>query len=175
MSNGHLDKRVRRVVAGLDAAGRSTIVEDSEVETRLALPAFTVNDIWRLDGLPTRMDALDTLTGEVELDPPPEGIVVLHATFPPDSELDRVTVGSSIDSLVGTDGNANDERVMGMHFTDTVDVLCVVEGEIHLVTETGEVLLKVGDCAVNRGNKHAWSNRSDKPATLMAVMVPAER
>ena len=33
------------------------------------------------------------------------------------------------------------------------------------------MLLRAGDTAVAQGVNHAWSNRSDKPCMIMAVMV----
>ncbi|HEX2316468.1 MAG TPA: cupin domain-containing protein [Thermomonospora sp.] len=175
MADSHTEVRARRVVAGVDADGRSAIVQDEESATRVSLPGFTVNDIWRLDSLPVRAEDDDTLTGEVELDPPAHGLVVRLATFPPDSEVDPAAYGASIDTLHGSDANAEDEAVMGMHRTDTVDIVTVVSGEIHAVLETGETLLRPGDSIVNRGNMHAWSNRSDRPATVVATMVPLRR
>ena len=62
-----------------------------------------------------------------------------------------------------------------MHVTDTVDVLTVVEGEIYVVLEDTETLLRVGDSVIQRGTNHAWSNRSDRPAVLVATMMSATR
>ncbi|GHB73855.1 cupin [Streptomyces viridiviolaceus] len=160
------------MVAGVDANGKSTIVEDELTATRVALPAFTVNDVWRLDELPTSVDADDAMRAEVELAPPARGLVVRLATFPPDSEIDPEVYVQSIDTLHGEDAHAADSAVMGRHATDTVDVACILDGEIHVVYETGETLLRAGDTVINRGNKHAWSNRTDKPVTMVAVMLP---
>jgi hypothetical protein len=171
----HPSIRARRVIAGVDADGRSTIVTDEDTATRIELPGFTVNDVWRVDSLPAHVDEEDTLTGEVELDPPASGFVVRLATFPPDSAVDKEQYAASIDSLHGADANVEDEEAMGMHFTDTVDVVTVVSGEIYAVLESGETLLRTGDTIINRGNKHAWSNRTDVPATVVATMFPATR
>src|SRR5260370_23085799 len=48
-----------------------------------------------------------------------------------------------------------------MHRTDTLDCFVVVRGEIYLVSDTDEVLLRAGDTAVVQGVTHAWSNRSN--------------
>ena len=48
----------------------------------------------------------------------------------------------------------------------TLDFVIVQEGEIVLVLDTQEVVLKAGDFVVQRGTRHAWSNRSAKPAVL---------
>ncbi len=46
-------------------------------------------------------------------------------------------------------------------------------GEVHLITDTDEVVLKAGDTAVVQGVNHGWSNKSDKPPMIMGVMVRA--
>ena len=62
-----------------------------------------------------------------------------------------------------------------MHFTETVDIVTVLSGEIYAVLETTETLLRPGDTLVQRGTIHAWSNRTDKPAMMVALMVSAKR
>jgi uncharacterized cupin superfamily protein len=55
-----------------------------------------------------------------------------------------------------------------MQKTESLDFCCILEGEIVLVLDTGEVALNKGDVVVQRGTNHAWSNRSDAPC-VMAV------
>jgi mannose-6-phosphate isomerase-like protein (cupin superfamily) len=57
------------------------------------------------------------------------------------------------------------ERI-DLHHTDTLDCLTCVRGEIHLVTDTDEVLMQPGDTVIIRGVNHAWSNRSSTPCLL---------
>ena len=64
-------------------------------------------------------------------------------------------------------------RHPSMHRTDTVDMFTVAYGEIHLVTDTDEVVLKPGDTAVVQGVNHACANKSDKPCVIIGVMVHA--
>jgi quercetin dioxygenase-like cupin family protein len=49
----------------------------------------------------------------------------------------------------------------------------VAYGEIYLVTDMDETLLKPGDTAIVKGVNHAWSNKSDKPCMIIGVMVHA--
>ncbi|TDP37745.1 cupin domain-containing protein [Nocardia ignorata] len=175
MTSEHLGKTARRVIAGLDGDGKSTIVVDEDTATRIALPAFTVNDVWRVDALPAAMADGDTLGSEVELDPPAAGVVVRLATFPPDSEIDPAVYAESIGNLHGEDAKAEDDAIVGLHATETVDIATIIDGEIYAIYETGETLLRAGDTVINRGIKHAWSNRTDKPVTMVAVMLPGKR
>ena len=64
----------------------------------------------------------------------------------------------------------------GMHTTDTVDYGVVLDGEVWLELDEGtQVQLKPHDIFVQTGTRHGWRNKSDKPATLMFVMIGASR
>lgn len=64
----------------------------------------------------------------------------------------------------------------GMHTTDTIDYGICVDGEVYLELDDGvEVLITPGTCVVQRGTRHAWRNRSDRPCTIVGVIVGAER
>ena len=65
--------------------------------------------------------------------------------------------------------------IPGLHTTDTIDLVTVISGEIYAITESAETLMRPGDSLVQRGTKHAWSNRGDEPCTLVAVHVAAAR
>ncbi|MBC3191857.1 cupin domain-containing protein [Pseudonocardia sp. C8] len=168
--------QARVVTTGTGPDGRSTVVSDGPTTTRAVTPTFTVADVWRVDAVPPRVDAENPLDGGVELEPPRSGVLVRMVSFPPDSEWQA---GGGYEDAMASIGGAGshdaDAEVAGMHATDSVDVVTVVEGELHAVLETGEVLLRPGDSLVQRGTKHAWSNRTDRPATIVATMVGAHR
>ena len=172
-SPAHHGVRARRVVSGLDARGRSVIVVDEESSVTSTLPAFTCNDVWRAVHVPTRFDA-DELGAELEFAPPAGGITVRLVTFPPDGHVDRASYSETIDRFHGHELNTRpDAEVVGMHAMDTVDVDTVVSGEIWCVFDSGqETLLRQGDTIINRGTTHAWSNRSDAAATVVATIIP---
>ena len=56
-----------------------------------------------------------------------------------------------------------------MHRTDTVDYGIVLAGEVHLVLEREETVLRSGDVVVQRGTSHAWHNRAGRPARLAFI------
>jgi mannose-6-phosphate isomerase-like protein (cupin superfamily) len=66
------------------------------------------------------------------------------------------------------------ERHPTMHRTDTLDCFVVMRGEVYLVSDTDEVLLRAGDTAVVQGVNHAWSNRSNEPVLIAGVMTHAK-
>ena len=61
-----------------------------------------------------------------------------------------------------------------MHKTDSVDYIILLEGEVTLILDEGEVDMKPLDVIVQRGTNHAWSNRGDKNAVLAAILIDAE-
>ena len=62
-----------------------------------------------------------------------------------------------------------------MHRTDSVDYAIILEGEITMLLDDSEVLLKAGDVIVQQGTNHAWSNQSDKPCRIAFVLIDGER
>ena len=172
--------RARRVVTGLDSSGRPAIVSDADATARLTRPGgATVTEIWRVDRLPAHPDDAGPLAAEEVLAPPPDGLAVRVCTFPPDSALDAETYGSYAASIAGSYGPGaapgGQRPIPGLHRTDTVDVITVVSGELCLVTENGETILRPGDSVVQRGTPHAWSNRTDSTTTVVAIMMGALR
>lgn len=173
MSTATMDTYARRVVSGLNAEGKSVIMVDEISPVRMALPAFVANDVWRAETLPTTFEA-DALGTTLELDPPPGGITVRLVTFVPDSWIDREGYDKTIEQFHGADYKASGGGLaIGMHKMTTVDVDTVISGELWCVFDSGEeTLLKQGDTIINRGTVHAWSNRTDQPATVVAVVCP---
>jgi hypothetical protein len=61
-----------------------------------------------------------------------------------------------------------------MHATDTIDYVVVVTGEIHFITETGQVRLSAGDTLVNRGVMHGWHNEGREICRIITVVCEAD-
>lgn len=157
-------KKWRRVVTG-ERGGRSCIVID-EAECPFQMGVEGANgvagtDLWRTGKNPRT----DPTGGESCRMPlafgPDEGGTLMHLLeWPPDREL------------LGTD-DPEVAKVATFHRTETIDYIVILSGEIHVMMEDGEALLREGDTLVQRGTLHGWSNRSDKPCRMLAVMVSA--
>ncbi len=66
------------------------------------------------------------------------------------------------------------EADLRMHRTDTVDYGVVVSGEIWMELDDGrEVHLKAGDCVVQNGTRHGWTNRGHESCLVAFVMIGA--
>jgi hypothetical protein len=157
-NTSHESFRSRRVVTGLDEQGRSTIVFDGLSDTRTVGPGWALNDIWQVDAVPPRAsDDHTLLPGETVFAPSVGGIVWRMAMLPPDS-----TWQPAVD---------RDEPV-GMHATETLDIVTILSGEVYAVLEDCETLLRSGDTIVQRGTVHTWSNRSDEPCVSVSAIIP---
>jgi mannose-6-phosphate isomerase-like protein (cupin superfamily) len=175
MAGEHLTAQARRVVTGVDADGRSCFESDGPTPTRLAQAGNTKCDIWRVDGLPASVRDGDGLSGGVETQPPTGGLVYRVVSFPPDSEWDKsLGYADAKGPLAGSIPEEESGGIAGLHMTDTVDICTVISGEMHAVMETGETVLRPGDTLVQRGTKHTWSNRGDRPVVMAVVMISAE-
>jgi hypothetical protein len=151
----------RRVVTGT-RSGREIVVEDGQVQT-VDLNGVELSSLWKTDGAPSLPNDGTTPT---DFDfPGPGGVWVCTFTVPP-----RHTIEYESDLL-------EFEGVRpGYHSTDTVDVDVILEGEISLEIEDGsEIALKAGDSLIVNGTGHAWHNRTDRPATVLAVAYGANR
>ena len=58
-----------------------------------------------------------------------------------------------------------------MHRTQTVDYGIVLDGEVVLVLEDSETVLRAGDVVVQRGTNHRWENRSGAPARVAFILI----
>lgn len=169
---------VRRVVTGHDAAGAAVFIIDGaspHVRT-FEHSGTTVTELWRTDATPAdNSSGEDAAAGETKIPPPPGGSVFRVVEYPPDSvrfaNLDRDRHAAEAGLTYAPEAAP---RHPGMHKTDSVDYAIVLSGEIHALMEEGEVLLKQGDCLVQRGTNHAWSNRGDEPCRVAFVLIDAE-
>ena len=139
-------KPVRRIVCADAPDGKSRAIRDGpapEVRTDPARPGFSSTFIWATDATPARIDGASEIARVAQLlSPPPGGSLCRIVTLPPDGAR-PVT-----------------QR------TRALDFCLILEGDITLVLDTEEVGLKAGDTVVQRGTRHAWSNRSSRPCVI---------
>lgn len=99
---------------------------------------------------------------------PAEGSACLIVRYPPLSSVD----GAAREALRAGGIPANGQRP-GMHSTDSLDYVVVLSGEITLILDESEVVLKAGDVAIDRGVLHAWENRGTTEAVLASITTGA--
>lgn len=175
-----MPRDIRRVVTGHTGAGTSYVAIDETMTGDLGhvlspdgQPNVRLSDIWVCDRVPTDNESdADTVGERVILEPPAGGVVFRTVEIPPDSERNYDTMRAYFERM-GAGDRLHGGKHPGMHRTNSVDFLVVLSGEIWLVLDEGEVLLKQGDTCVQRGTLHAWSNRTDRPCILAGILVDA--
>jgi mannose-6-phosphate isomerase-like protein (cupin superfamily) len=171
--------RVRRVLTGHDADGKSTFIADGlapNVKEMASMPGLALTDLWETRGAPaSNAGDADAATRPVRLEPPKNGSILRIVEFPPDSQWRGRADARAAFGSIGA-GHAADKRSSDpmMHRTSTVDYIIVLKGEIHAVMEKGETLLRAGDILVQRGTNHSWSVRGSEPCIVAAVLVNAK-
>jgi len=151
--------RVRRIVTGHDAGGKSVVLSDDAPPQHHEMMGPKIgadfHEIWNSPR------AIPTLTSTEAREPNERAFTIM----PSSGHLLRI-----IDMYPLKDGGS---RTV-MHRTKTLDYVVVIEGEAVLILEDSEVTLRKSDVVVQRGTDHAWENRSDRPARLAFFHIDAE-
>jgi quercetin dioxygenase-like cupin family protein len=161
---GVMPRLPRRVVTGHDTGGRSVFASDEPVPAAHATPGGTLfYELWATDAAPAPINAgpanagpggagpggaaaPDPAGGPPRVAPAPNGATLRINEMPP---------GAS----------------SPMHRTRTVDYGIVLDGEVVLVLDDSETVLRAGDVVVQRGTSHRWENRSDAPARVAFILI----
>lgn len=171
---------IRRVVTGHDGNGQSVVLSEGplpnvfEIE---AVPGTIFHEVWTTAGSPAPVDnGIDPTIEPIDLLPPKSGTHVLFVDFPPETPDLFARDADAARKAFAQIGDAaatskSDSPHPLMHRTETVDYGTVIEGEIVLILDNSEVLLKPGSVVVQRGTNHAWSNRSGRMCRMLFVLL----
>jgi mannose-6-phosphate isomerase-like protein (cupin superfamily) len=171
--------RVRRVLTGHDADGRSTFIADGIAPNMKEMPSFpglALTDLWETKGAPaSNAGDADAADRPIHLEPPKNGTIVRIVEFPPDANRPKGNDGREGFKAIGA-SHVQDKRSSDpmMHKTSTVDYIIVLKGEIYAVMEKSETLLRAGDVLIQRGTMHSWSVRGSEPCIVAAILVNAK-
>lgn len=175
---------VRRVVTGTDRDGLSYIISDGTSPNRHESPTvkgFGAAQIW-FEKSPEvcNTDNVDRAAADTEIPMHPElGATIFRvADFPPDAGYSDEGREALFGEIGGNDARAGAETSSDKHFwfhkTDSIDYAIVLEGEIWLLMDKDEVLLRPGDVVVQRGTAHSWANRSTRTCRMAFVLFGAD-
>lgn len=164
----------KRIVTGHDEQGNSIIVMNSEAPNSRILAAaggLRRTELWETKSFPVdNRGNADSAEHTSTFSPAPRGTMFRIVEYPPDSvRLKTLDPTAHFGAAADHSGN----RHPGMHKTDTIDYAIVLSGEIYAVLDKDEALLRAGDCLIQRGTNHAWSNRSEEPCVVAFVMIAA--
>jgi naringenin degradation protein FdeH len=139
----------RRVVTGHDPRGVSVFASDGPVPvTRTAPDGALFHEVWATEATPAPLDAAaaDPTLSALSVPPGPGSTKSRVNEFPPGV-------------------------VSPVHRTQSVDYGIVLTGEVVLVLDDSETVLRAGDIAVQRGTSHRWENRSSSTARVAFILV----
>jgi mannose-6-phosphate isomerase-like protein (cupin superfamily) len=182
MSNEKPKGHVRRIVTGHDEQGRSYVTEDQaapSVHTNPKRVGYHLTQLWATHQTPAFVGNEDDPTSQpLKLEPPKNGTVVRIIEFGPegdwlqkiDANDTKVAWGALGTTTASTNTHGHAKHPF-MHRTESVDYALVLEGEITLVLDNEDVLMREGDFLVERGTNHAWANRSGKPCRMLFVLI----
>ena len=172
---------IHRVVTGHDPDGAAIVASNGPLPRVVALqaiPGTVFHEVWSTTGSPARLDnGRDPTLGDLRLPPPKSGTRIRFVDIPPDTEdfLQRGAAGmkdafSEIGDVAASTVEAASPHPL-MHRTQSVDYGIVIHGELTLVLDDSQVLLKPGSVVVQRGTNHAWANRSGAVCRMLFLLI----
>lgn len=172
----------RRIVTGHDAAGRAIIQEDGPPPRVQRIggeigPMFY--EVWNTRETPARIDRASGEPAEegIILAPPHHGTRIRVLDIPPeDARMATVTPEEAAAHFAEVGAGAASSHSSGsrhamMHRTETVDYGIVLEGELVLIVDDGETVVRAGDIVVQRGTNHGWANRSGRNCRIAFILI----
>ena len=175
--------KLRRVVTGHNAQGKSIIELDEGPAKALEANGSGLFEIWQSRGLPASDNQIFrdyAAEEELALCPPDGAIKVRWFAVPPEapnmSNDDKEAAAAFGFAAVQADHcRVDTSRHPMMHKTKSVDYIILISGEVDMLLDEGEAKsLKPGDVVIQRGTNHAWVNHGSEPALLVAVLADAE-
>jgi len=175
---------IRRIVTGHDASGKALIVSDERLENAFeSLPGFANTLLWTTDNDPqVGPSAQRTGTTAPRKFLPDSGTTrLMTVSFPPDSAtlspaFEGAAYATECETHMPGFLQVFEADAPGMHTTDSVDYGILLEGELWLELDEGrEVRLAPHDLVVQNGTRHAWRNKSTQPATMLFILIGAQR
>lgn len=177
---------IRRIVTGHDDDGKAIIIADGPtpgVKTTPNRPGVIFHNMWTTTTAPARYDSPKEATSvDLPLPPPTNGTVFRLIEFPPESQIEQVddeTAKKAFEEYGAKGalqhGENNTEKSTNkhafMHRTETVDYAICLSGEMTMLLDDSELIMKPGDVMVQRGTNHAWANRGKEYCTMAFILI----
>ena len=176
----------RRIVTGHNATGQAIIQEDGppprvqQIGGQIG-PIFY--EVWNTRATPAPIDraAGEPPESGIVLAPPRNGTRIRVLDIPPeDSSLAQMTPEQArayfaeIGAADASSHTGEGSRHAHMHRTETIDYGIVIEGELVLIVDEGETVVRAGDIVIQRGTNHGWANRSGKNCRIVFVLIDGQ-
>ncbi len=143
----------RRVVTGVNEEGKSVIISDGVVPPNAQYSGdFGFgSDFWLEQSIPVDLTNKNDPISDyiVKTEPPTGGVVARIVQWNPGTNYE-------------------------MHATNTIDIFVVISGQIKLILDESDTILKSGDSVIQRGTNHGWEVVGDKPCMFVAILLSAD-
>ena len=170
----------RRIVTGHDADGQSIIASDAVPPRRVSMSPHGPHlyEFWNTRETPAHIDLNSEEPPEAKLilAPPPRGTRIRITDFEPESVAGGVELGAAQKQFEAIGGGhaftgTGASRHALMHRTESIDYGIVLEGEVTLILDKEETVVRAGDIVVQRGTNHAWANRGKSLCRVAFVLI----
>lgn len=172
-----LQEAMRRIITGDDEQGKSVVIIDGGPSSTGDPDLGGLFEIWEdaASGLLDPRDIADLgatravlgpRKGNVQvrwfvITPTPEGV--------PKAQLDEA-VRKRFAEFDGEHHIIDQTRHSAMHKTQSLDIICLLKGDVSLILDGDETRLKPGQVVIQRGTNHAWQAHGG-PALMLAVLI----
>jgi len=173
----------RRIVTGHNSEGKAVVLEDG-APPRTARIAGAIGpvfyEVWNTRETPAPIDRASGEPAEkgIVLTPPKNGTRIRVLDIPPEDERIQNVSPEEARAHFAEIGAADASSHTGekarhpfMHRTETIDYGIVLEGEITLVLDEGETVIRAGDIVIQRGTNHGWANRSGRNCRIAFILI----
>lgn len=152
----HPYKPFRRVVTAHDASGKAVVLHDGAAPERRthAERRTVVSPLWSLE---SGLDAFEPASESAQ-----DRALRPGGIAPP--------AGGSSFRVVDFHPAAPDSEPF-VHRTQSVDYAVILSGEVHLLLDDDDLLLRPGDVVVQQATRHAWVNRGAVPCRIAFVLI----
>ena len=175
------DGGARRIVTGVGSDGRSRIEMIGEAPNAFRFEhggGMAYADLWQtLGAVDSPAAGGDAPEGSVQLLPHGDGVAWKRLAMPPEAvrvQLDGKKLAEERQRLAPglSRGGQHDREQPGRHRTDTLDLILMLEGTLRLSLDPEDhVDLAAGDCVVQQGAWHTWTNCGDVSCVFDVVMI----
>lgn len=169
---------LRRVITANNDSDQSIVIVDGGPSAQAGtLETGGLFEIWH-EAVTGMLDprSTDDMGATRSLLSPDSGMVkvrwfVIHPQDPATPPEEAIAHTRERFAAFGAEDHLRDQTIHpAMHQTETMDVICLLQGDVSLVLDTGETRIKPGQVVIQRGTSHAW-RAHDGPALLLAVLI----
>jgi hypothetical protein len=169
---------MRRIITGDNGKGESLVIIDGPPSATNGGPDLGgLFDIWHdaASGPLDPTDHSDLGPERCVLSPASDNVKVRWFVIqPPPPGVPREALNAAarqrFASFDAADHITDQSKHPGMHKTESIDVICLLQGEADLVLDTSVTRIKPGQIVIQRGTSHGWQAHGG-PAVFLAVLI----